>query len=444
MKILKKIYNIFDKLIITPISRIVYNIQNFFKSRNLSVEKMLNKPKVLIYVSLLLAVGVYLLINSKVVSLVETQAEILDNQKVNLIYNEEAYVIEGAPKTVDITLIGRSSDLYLAKQLGDNEVTLDLTGYGIGEHKVKLSYSQTIDSINYKLDPSYVMVIIKEKQSTIKSLTYDILNQDQLDPKLSIGKIELDRSEVVVKGSEETLKKVATVKALVDLNNEELKEAGTYTLENVKLVAYNEKGVVVKGVEVVPSTINAQITLESFSTELPLKINTTGSPASGTAISEINSNISNVKVYGDQETISTLKNIPVEIDIDNLNSDKTFNVTISKPNGIRYMSETAVTIEVKVGTESSKEISGIGIETRNIGDNLVANASSVDDTTATVIAKGVQSVLDSIDTSKISAYVDLTGYGVGNHNVAVVIQSDDPKVQFVSKVKTINIIISAK
>ena len=419
MKILKKIYNIFDKLIITPISRIVYNIQNFFKSRNLSVEKMLNKPKVLIYVSLLLAVGVYLLINSKVVSLVETQAEILDNQKVNLIYNEEAYVIEGAPKTVDITLIGRSSDLYLAKQLGDNEVTLDLTGYGIGEHKVKLSYSQTIDSINYKLDPSYVMVIIKEKQSTIKSLTYDILNQ-------------------------ETLKKVATVKALVDLNNEELKEAGTYTLENVKLVAYNEKGVVVKGVEVVPSTINAQITLESFSTELPLKINTTGSPASGTAISEINSNISNVKVYGDQETISTLKNIPVEIDIDNLNSDKTFNVTISKPNGIRYMSETAVTIEVKVGTESSKEISGIGIETRNIGDNLVANASSVDDTTATVIAKGVHSVLDSIDTSKISAYVDLTGYGVGNHNVAVVIQSDDPKVQFVSKVKTINIIISAK
>ena len=44
-------------------------------------------------------------------------------------YNEEAYVIEGLPETVDITLIGRSSDIYLAKQYPTNEVSVDLRDF---------------------------------------------------------------------------------------------------------------------------------------------------------------------------------------------------------------------------------------------------------------------------------------------------------------------------
>ena len=44
-----------------------------------------------------------------------------------------------------------------------------------------------------------------------------MLNEDKLDKKLSIKSVELDRNEVIVKGSKETLDKVAKVKALIDL-----------------------------------------------------------------------------------------------------------------------------------------------------------------------------------------------------------------------------------
>ncbi len=443
-KIFKGIAKFFDKILITPISRLIFNINRWLKSKTGFLEKALNKPVFLIFISLILSVGIFFLVNSKVVSLVETQAEVLSDQKVNLIYNEEAYVVEGAPENVDITLIGRQSDLYLAKQLGDHEVTLDLTGYGVGEHKVKLSYTQTIDSINYKLDPSYVMVIIKEKQSTIKSLSYEILNQDKLNEKLSVSNIKMDRSEVVVKGSKEQLEKVATVKALVDLDNDSLKDAGTYTLDNCSLVAYDENGVVIKNVEIVPGETEAEVTLESYSASVPLKINTEGKAATGVAISSIESNVSNVTVYGDKDVVENLENVTATVNINKLKADKTVRVTINKPNGVRYLSESNATVTIKVGTEASKEINGIAIETKNLKSNLVANAMSESDSNITVIAKGVQSVIDNIDTTSIKAFVDLTGYDAGTFNVPVVVTSDDPKVQFVPKVKTVKIILSAK
>ena len=81
----------------------------------------------------------------------DSSAEVIKNVPVSVEYNEEAYVVEGVPETVDITLIGRKSDLYLAKQLGNHEVVLDLTNYSAGEHKVKLAYKQTIDTLDYKL-----------------------------------------------------------------------------------------------------------------------------------------------------------------------------------------------------------------------------------------------------------------------------------------------------
>ena len=63
--------------------------------------------------------------------MIENEAEIIKNVPVNLIYNEEAYVVENVPETVDITITGRKSDIYLAKQLGEFAVELDLSKYNV-------------------------------------------------------------------------------------------------------------------------------------------------------------------------------------------------------------------------------------------------------------------------------------------------------------------------
>lgn len=437
-------YRLIDKCIIIPISRLVFKITSYFKNNSGKLEKIINRPNILIYISLVFAIASFFLVDSKVISLVETEAEIISDQKVTKIFNEEAYVIEGIPDTVDITLIGRKSDLYLAKQLGDHEVVIDLSGYGVGVHEIKLSYKQTIDTLDYKLDPSKVQVVIREKISTLKDITYDLLNQDKLDSKLSVKSIELERSEVIVKGSEETIDKVANVKALIDLNNDDFKDTGSYTLDSVPLVAYDENGEVITNVEVVPGKVSAKVELESFSTEVPIKVLTSGEYTLGYAISSISSSVTKVKVYGDKDVLASITYIPVTIDVTGLKSNKTYNVTIEKPIGVRYISESNTSVDVTIDAETSREISGIKIETQNIGAGLVANAKGGSDPDITVIVKGVASVIDKLTEKDIKAYIDLTGYGTGSHSVPISVTTDDVKVKVVSSIKTLDIIINKK
>ena len=134
----KGIYIILDKLIVTPISTLIYRIQNRLGKES-RLEKILNKPNMLLYLSLIFAVLLFYVVDNAAMSLVNTEAEILTDQKVRVVYNSSAYVVEGVPETVDITLIGKKSELYLAKQLGDNEVVVDLTDYEDSDTPIRVT-----------------------------------------------------------------------------------------------------------------------------------------------------------------------------------------------------------------------------------------------------------------------------------------------------------------
>ena len=171
---MKKIINFFkvifhtiglflDKWLITPITKLILIILNLFRNSGKNLDKLLNKKSALIIVSFVLAFAVFLLIDNESNVMIDQYAEVLYNQKVNATYNEELYVVEGLPKTVDVTLIGQKRHIFLAKQSPSKGVTVDLTGLTPGNHKVTLKYSERIKSLDYKLDPSDVTVTIYQK-----------------------------------------------------------------------------------------------------------------------------------------------------------------------------------------------------------------------------------------------------------------------------------------
>ena len=122
---LGKIFKLIDKIIITPIMKIFIKVTDLFGSNNKTFERLFANKQFLIVVSLVLAFLVYLVVDANANSLVDKSAEILYSQPVNAIYNEEAYVVEGLPETVDVILIGRRSDIYLAKQTPGSEISVD-------------------------------------------------------------------------------------------------------------------------------------------------------------------------------------------------------------------------------------------------------------------------------------------------------------------------------
>ena len=439
----KKIYKFIDKYIVVPISRAIYYLSKKYKKNQGKLDKILNKPNFLIYLSLVIAVILFLLIDTKVITLVETEAEVITNVPVVVKYNEEAYVVEGAPETVDITLTGRKSDIYLAKQLGEYEVILDLSEYTPSEspYKVYFTYSKSIDSLSYQLSPEYVQVTIKNKESQVKSIDYDLLNIDALDSKLSVKSVTLDKTEVVVKGGSDALEQIASVKALIDLKEQEFKEAGTYDIDNVKLVAYDSKGNLLNNIEIVPETIGATVVLDSYSVTVPLSIETTGKLITGKSIASIliNNNSSySITIYGDQKEIEKITSVPVTINVDGLGNEgtKTYNVNIKKPNGVREMSASQVEITLTFGEEQQKTIEiSKNIDDKNLSEGLSVNILSGQEINVQV--KGVASVIEKIEAKDISAYIDLAGLGTGDYELEVKINNNNPLVTYVvsSKLK---------
>ncbi|MFI3260720.1 MAG: CdaR family protein [bacterium] len=434
---MRKLFSIFEKIFITPISRFIYFFKKKINKSRGWFDKLINNGKFLMYLSLAFAVVVFLLIDYKVLNLVETQYDVIPNEPVIVNYNSVSYVVEGIPETVDITITGRRSDIYLAKQLADYQVVLDLTNYEPSDnaYKINFKYVKYIDNVTYSLSPSYATVVIKEKVSEVRTLTYDLLNIDTLSPELNVANVTLEKTEVVVKSSQDVLDEISAVKALINLEGQNLTKTGTYDINDVKLVAYDNAGNIMDNVEIVPSVITAQVELDSYSKSVELEVSTTGTLTAGKAISSIQINGSDthsLKVYGDKDDLELLTSIPVTIDVDGLGneSSKTFNVSVSKPTGVRYIDGDTITITVTFADEAQNTLE-LGDATEGVGlaDGLVSNIISKSDVQVQV--KGVKSIIDKITSADLEAYVDLTGLKEGTHEVDVNIVDNNPLVTFI-------------
>lgn len=443
VRIVRNILLFFDKWLITPLTKLVLRIMRILKDLTKSFDKVSGKKSTLLIISLLLAFVVFIIIDQESNIMIDQYAEILPNQPVSAVYNEELYVVEGLPKAVDITLIGQRRHIFLAKQSPSKGVSVDLTGLKPGNHRVTLKYTQRLRSLDYKLDPSQVTVTIYEKVSQNRALTYDILHQEALDTKLYISNAEIDRSEVIIKGAEYKLNEVASVKALLDVRNIPNPKAGEITVKDIPLVAYNNDGKVVD-VEIVPKTVSANVTITSPSKEVPIRIIPRGNLAFGKSIKSMDANISKITVYGAQEAVEKLEQLEVEIDVKGLDRDKEFNVTVKRPKGITEVSNKTMTIKVTIDNSSSKEIENIPVGAENLAPNLKVQALSEADRAVTVVVKGSEDSIKDITASDITAYVDLSNYGVGEHEVEVKVTGTDLKLAYGSKTKKIKVRITQK
>ncbi len=437
-----KIGYIVDKFIIVPITKLVVSISSKFDHSGRKFENWLSKSNTLLFISLFLAIVIFIIIDQKIILFTDNSAEVLKNRPVEVIYNEESYVIEGLPETVDITLIGSKTDLYIAKQSSSHNVTVDLTGLKPGTHRVNMEYTQNAGKIDYMVNPSVATVVIYRKVSETRTLTVDILNQDSLDPKYVIDNVDYETDKIVIKGAEHQLKQVVSVKALVDIKNLVSTEVGTTTLKDVPLKAYDSEGNVVD-VEIVPSKIDVDVMISSPSKEVPLRIVPVGEVSFGQAISTLNANVTNVTVYGDAKTLETLNYIPIEIDVTDLKSNKEYKLEIPKPIGVRSLSVNNVTVNVTLDDVSSRDIENVTVNMRNVADGLRANAKDSNAASVTVNLKGVKSVIDAIRANDITASVDLSGLTEpGEYEVEVQVEGTDPKVQYTSKTRRVRITLT--
>ncbi|MDD6879406.1 MAG: CdaR family protein [bacterium] len=437
---LKKIYNFFDKFIITPITKLIMIISELFKFNKSGLDRFLNKKQSLLIISLIAAFAFSLIVDNKITPLIDNSAEVLYGQPVRAIYNEELYVVEGVPETADVTLIGRKWDVYLAKQYPADEIVLDLQDLKVGTHKVTAKYKQSVLSVDYKLDPSTVTIVVYEKVSANRELSYDIIHKDKLDTKLNIESVSLNRDTVIIKGAEYKLEQVASVKALIDIESISSPKVGSMTLSNVPLVAYDGDGNPID-VEVVPSSVDATIKISSPSKTVPIKVTATGN-LNNKSIKSLTPSDTNVTIYGSENALSDVEYVEAVVDVEGIKENKKYSVNLKKPSGVREMSLDKITVNVELDNIATMEVEGIRINPIGLSKGLKVQALSEKDSSITVVLKGSESVIKNIDASSIKVYIDLTDLDVGDYEVDIKVSGEDDRVLYTSKLKKVKVRIS--
>ena len=91
----KKFGAFLDKRIVTPITRLIVKIAKGFENSEKFIENWLSKQNTLLFISLIVAIIVFVVIDQKIIVFTNQTAEVLKDQTVDVTYNEEAYVIEG-------------------------------------------------------------------------------------------------------------------------------------------------------------------------------------------------------------------------------------------------------------------------------------------------------------------------------------------------------------
>lgn len=422
----KLLFNFFDRYIIMPITRLVFKITKRMNVPNKKFESWLSKQTTLLFLSLFIAVAIFVVVDQKIIGFSSQNAQVFKNQPVNVIYNEEQYVVEGLPETVDVTLIGSKAELYIAEQSSNNSVTVDLTGLTPGTHKVNIEYEQGNHNIEYSVNPSVATVIIYDKVSDTRELSYDIVNNNKLDKTLVVNGVKLSVDEVTIRGAEYKIEQVASVKALIDLNNLTKKEAGTQTLNDITLKAYDNEGNVVD-VEFVPSKIDAEIDLASPSKTIPLNFVPEGNLATGKAIGGYKFSQGEVTIYGDLDTLASINSLDVKVDVSNLSDNTSFKTEIKKPSGVKSVSVNYVTVDLQVTDSSSEPVKfSIPLDAINVGEGLTPQPIDNENGFITVEVQGASSVISSIDESDITVYVDLEGLSEGRYTKEIFVKGSNP------------------
>lgn len=441
-----KIILFFDKILITPIMKFVLKITDFFKNNGKKLENFLTTKKALLIISLLIAFLAFYKLDKDSSIMMNNYAERLYGEPVNAIYNEEAYVVEGLPKTADVVIIGNKSNIYLAKQYPTKGISIDLRELSVGTHKVQLKYSQSFSFVDYTIDPSYVTVVIYDKVSGTREVNYEILHRESLDSKLDITNVTLSKSEITIKGNEKTLSRVGYVKAMIDLNNLVNPTAGTVSLKNCNLVAYDDSGKVVD-VEILPNTVDAEIVLSSSSKTVPIKVMPEDgtSPALGYAIEALTPSSNSIEIFGNEDVIEKIEYIPVYVDVNGVSENKTFTVNIKKPNGVRDLSIKTINVNLTVTKENQVEVPDIRIIHENLASGLTVMTMNENDVKTSVIVKGSEESLKDLDSSKIYATIDLADYkSPGEYEVEVKVTGEDVKLRYEPKTTKVKVIINKK
>lgn len=367
------------------------------------IDKTLFNTKYTQFVALILALLIYGVVNYNSIANLYSQplkqSRDLDGVSITAKYNVDTFELSGLPEKANITISGDGSSVTAAAN-SRGVVVADLEGLTEGTHEVRLTTEGYGDNVSVKIDPSTVLITLKKKTTQQFDLSYDFINQAQMDSIYSVGVPEFEYAKVNVRASKDTLDSIAFVKALIDVKG----QTAEFTQE-AKLVAYDSSGLPVNA-DIVPNTIMVKVPVTSPNKTVPIHIEVTGEVPDGGAISSIEMDQQTVTIYGPQSVLGQIDKVVVTLNASTITKDSTLLRPLTLPTGVNSSNINQITINVTIGEQVSRVIEDVKINYKNNVNNYKASQAE-NKTTTSVTVYGTEENIAGITADDISVFVDM-------------------------------------
>lgn len=181
---------------------------------------------------------------------------------------------------------------------------------------------------------------------------------------------------------------------------------------------------------------------EKSSKTVPINYTITGNLPNGKSIKSCELEIEEVEIYGNKDDIESIESINIKFDVSNITKNSKITVKIDKPSGVKSLSKDTVTVLLTLTDSIKTKTFNVPISVTNLNSNLIVSLSNSSKTNAEVTVMGSEEVLNSINDSDINAYIDLSGYNVGEYEVPIKVKINNEFVTYKIDQQTIKVNIS--
>mgnify|MGYP003098512016 FL=1 len=305
---------------------------------------------------------------------------------------------------------------------------------------IEIISKRSNSSLKYNEKNKYLEVSLEDLMKRRFIITAD--TSGKVADGYALGEVTVTNPNVLnVSGPASIVNKIDSVVATIDVDGMSMNLS-----DNVIPALYDADGQEIDTTKLKLSNTTVTISAKILSVkEIPLVFSTSVMPDGDNRVVEISSKPETIKVKGSSTTLNPLSSLNIPGDVLNVSGaseDITTTIDISEylPDGVELVNASDATVTVTVRIEAY-ELKKFNLSTSQINVNgLDSNYDlSFDQSTVAVTVSGLKNDLNKLNTSQLSASIDVTDLGVGTHQVNLDLNLDEDNYAYQTITVTIEI-----
>lgn len=375
-------------------------------------------------VSLAFAILLYVFVNvegtttdSRIPSEMD-RVEVLENVPVDILINEDEYVVSGVPEVVTVSLEGPYSILMPTAKQRNFSVFVDLTELEAGEHTVEIDYERIPSELSVYIEPKTIPIVIEERATAEFPIQVDFINEEQLPDGYEIGEVEVRPDVVTITSSRSIIDQIAMVKVFVDVSGL------TESINNreVPVNVYDNQGNGLN-ISVVPENVIVSVEVDNPSKTVDVQVDTAGDLPVGFELVEITPQFTEIEIFARRNILENIEEILTEeINLAEIDESMTLPVQLALPEGV-VVKDNAIEVTIKL--DQTLEINGVPITIENEANDQTVTIESPDEPQINLTVKGSDQDVKQLTKDDFQLTVDVGGLSEGTHRLPIKVEGPD-------------------